>query len=173
MGCDWERCETHRLAGTQQSIHLRLKHIPVSSPMTCNRGFFFCVVFEIRRPPPYHAEMVARCRLLCCTGRSVVPIGEDPAAYGHWCTFTDLYHTMSCHAPCPMHTHLIPDTIPCASTMPYHVQINLSTIPYLMPVCLAVSTTAAHAAATTQETSLACIQMVRGLGRRINQQQIK
>ena len=23
----------------------------------------------------------------------VVPIGEDPAAHGHWCTFTDLYHT--------------------------------------------------------------------------------
>ena len=21
-------------------------------------------------------------------------IGEDPAAHGHWCAFTDLYHTM-------------------------------------------------------------------------------
>ena len=24
----------------------------------------------------------------------VVPIGEDPAAHGHWCAFTDLYHAI-------------------------------------------------------------------------------
>ena len=29
-----------------------------------------------------------------CTWPSVVPIGEDPAAHGHWCAFTDLYHTI-------------------------------------------------------------------------------
>ena len=29
-----------------------------------------------------------------CTWPYVVPIGEDPAAHGHWCTFTDLYHTI-------------------------------------------------------------------------------
>ena len=29
----------------------------------------------------------------------IVPIGEDPAAHGHWCAFTDLYHTIpSLHA---------------------------------------------------------------------------
>ena len=27
-----------------------------------------------------------------CTWPYVVPIGEDPAAHGHWCAFTDLYH---------------------------------------------------------------------------------
>ena len=27
----------------------------------------------------------------------VVPVGEDPAAHGDWCAFTDLYHTMPCH----------------------------------------------------------------------------
>ena len=44
-----------------------------------------------------------------------------------WCTFTDLYHTIPYH------------------TIPYHVQIS-----HLMPVYLAVSTTAAYAPATTQ-----------------------
>ena len=29
-----------------------------------------------------------------CTWPSVVPNGEDPAAHGHWCAFTDLYHTI-------------------------------------------------------------------------------
>ena len=33
-----------------------------------------------------------------CTWPYVVPIGEDPAAHGHWCAFTDLYHAMPCHA---------------------------------------------------------------------------
>ena len=33
-----------------------------------------------------------------CTWPYVVPIGEDPAAHGHWCTFTDLCHAMPCHA---------------------------------------------------------------------------
>ena len=33
-----------------------------------------------------------------CTWPYVVPVGEDPAAHGHWCAFTDLYHTMPCHA---------------------------------------------------------------------------
>ena len=33
-----------------------------------------------------------------CTWPYVVPIGEDPAAHGHWCTFTDLYHTIPYHA---------------------------------------------------------------------------
>ena len=28
------------------------------------------------------------------------PIGEDPAAHGHWCAFTDLYHTI------PYHVHM-------------------------------------------------------------------
>ena len=37
-----------------------------------------------------------------CTWPYVVPIGEDPAAHGHWCTFTDLYHTM------PYHTMRVP-----------------------------------------------------------------
>ena len=23
-----------------------------------------------------------------------MPIGEDPAAHGHWCAFTDMYHTI-------------------------------------------------------------------------------
>ena len=32
-----------------------------------------------------------------CTWPSVVPIGEDPAAHGHWCAFTDLYHTIPYH----------------------------------------------------------------------------
>ena len=27
----------------------------------------------------------------------VVPIVEDPAAHGHWCAFTDLYHTIPYH----------------------------------------------------------------------------
>ena len=34
---------------------------------------------------------------ISCTWRSVVPIGEDPAAHNHWCTFTDLYHIIPCH----------------------------------------------------------------------------
>ena len=33
-----------------------------------------------------------------CTWPYVVSIGEDPAARGHWCAFTDLYHAMPCHA---------------------------------------------------------------------------
>ena len=33
-----------------------------------------------------------------CTWRQVVPVGEDPAAHGHWGTFTDLYDAMPCHA---------------------------------------------------------------------------
>ena len=24
-------------------------------------------------------------------------VGEDPAAHGHWCAFTDLYHTIPYH----------------------------------------------------------------------------
>ena len=27
-----------------------------------------------------------------------MPIGEDPAAHGHWCIFIDFYHTMPYHA---------------------------------------------------------------------------
>ena len=43
-------------------------------------------------------DMVARCRLLAAHGaRSCLHVGEDPAAHGHWCTFTDLYHAMPCH----------------------------------------------------------------------------
>ena len=34
-----------------------------------------------------------------CTWPQVVPIGEDPAAHGHWCAFTDLCHAMPCHTP--------------------------------------------------------------------------
>ena len=26
-----------------------------------------------------------------------MPIGEDPAAHGHWCAFIDLYHTIPYH----------------------------------------------------------------------------
>ena len=26
--------------------------------------------------------------------KKVVPIGEDPATHGHWCTFSDFYHAM-------------------------------------------------------------------------------
>ena len=33
-----------------------------------------------------------------CTWPYVVPVGEDPAAHGHWCAFTDLYHAIPCHA---------------------------------------------------------------------------
>ena len=44
---------------------------------------------------------------ISCTWRLVVPIGEDPAAHGHWCTFTDLYHTI----PCLYHaTGVLPST---------------------------------------------------------------
>ena len=32
-----------------------------------------------------------------CTWPYAVPIVEDPAAHGHWCTFTDLYHTIPYH----------------------------------------------------------------------------
>ena len=32
-----------------------------------------------------------------CTWPYVVPIGEDPAAHGHWCAFTDLYHIYLYH----------------------------------------------------------------------------
>ena len=53
--------------------------------------------------PPDHVTngcmvwyVVSRSRLLSCTWPSVVPIGEDPAAHGHWCAFTDLYHAMPC-----------------------------------------------------------------------------
>ena len=41
-----------------------------------------------------------------CTWPQVVPVGEDPAAHGHWCAFTDLYHAMPMghHAmPCQLH----------------------------------------------------------------------
>ena len=38
---------------------------------------------------------------ISCTWPSVVPIGEDPAAHGHWCAFTDLYHTI------PYTTHFV------------------------------------------------------------------
>ena len=33
-----------------------------------------------------------------CTWPYVVPVGEDPAAHGHWCAFTDLCHAMPCQA---------------------------------------------------------------------------
>ena len=48
-------------------------------------------------------DMVPRngCRLLAAHGLTSCPIGEDPAAHGHWCAFTDLYHTI------PYHTCLI------------------------------------------------------------------
>ena len=36
-----------------------------------------------------------------CTWPYVVPIGEDPAAHGHWCAFTDLYHTIPYHTRAP------------------------------------------------------------------------
>ena len=32
-----------------------------------------------------------------CTWPCVVPVGEDPAAHGHWCAFTDLCHAMPHH----------------------------------------------------------------------------
>ena len=47
----------------------------------------------------------------------VVPVGEDLAAHGHWCAFTDLYHAMPYHAhlklrespaPVPYHTIRMP-----------------------------------------------------------------
>ena len=38
------------------------------------------------------------------------------AAHGHWCTFTDLYHTMPYHAHVPLPYHTIPCA--CTSTMP-------------------------------------------------------
>ena len=31
---------------------------------------------------------------ISCTWRYVVPISENQAAHGHWCTFTDIYHAM-------------------------------------------------------------------------------
>ena len=41
-----------------------------------------------------------------------MPIGEDPAAHGHWCAFTDIYHTI-----------------------PYHtLQTTSCTWPYVVPV---------------------------------------
>ena len=37
------------------------------------------------------------------------PIGEDPAAHGHWCTFTDLCHTIPCYTmPYPTKTRTAP-----------------------------------------------------------------
>ena len=36
-----------------------------------------------------------------------MPIGEDPAAHGHWCAFTDLYHTI----PYQLH-HTTPYLLP-------------------------------------------------------------
>ena len=37
-------------------------------------------------------------RLLAAHGaKSCLDLGEDPAAHGHWCTFTDLYHTIPYH----------------------------------------------------------------------------
>ena len=33
-----------------------------------------------------------------CTWPCVVPVGEDPAAHGHWCAFPDLYCAMPHHA---------------------------------------------------------------------------
>ena len=32
---------------------------------------------------------------ISCTWHEVVPIGEDPAAHGHGCTFIDRYHTIT------------------------------------------------------------------------------
>ena len=43
-------------------------------------------------------DMVPPMQTTSCTWPCVVPVGEDPAAHGHWCTFTDLYHAMPCHA---------------------------------------------------------------------------
>ena len=52
-----------------------------------------------------------------CTWPQVVPVGEDPAAHGHWCAFTDLYHAMPCHAAtgAPSWTSAMPcHTMPCS-----------------------------------------------------------
>ena len=43
-----------------------------------------------------------------CTWPYVVTIGEDPAAHGHWCAFTDLYHAMPCHATWLPPCHAMP-----------------------------------------------------------------
>ena len=48
-----------------------------------------------------------------CTWPYVVPVGEDPAAHGHWCAFTDLYHAMPCHTT-PCHPVLVAEFSPAA-----------------------------------------------------------
>ena len=61
-----------------------------------------------------------------CTWPQVVPVGEDPAAHGHWyaftdlchawpcghwCAFTDLYHAMPCHATLYHAMGVLPSTV--------------------------------------------------------------
>ena len=57
-----------------------------------------CAMPSVPVPPIMLTDVVARWRPLAAPGAEVVPIGEDPAAHGHWCTFTDLYHATPCHA---------------------------------------------------------------------------
>ena len=55
-----------------------------------------CLHAEFSRAPDYitngHGSPM---QTTSCTWPYVVPVGEDPAAHGHWCAFTDLYHAMS------------------------------------------------------------------------------
>ena len=77
-------------------------------------------------------DMVARCRLrTSCTWPYVVPIGEDPAAHGHWCAFTDLYHTIPYHGCATVDATSGYAWLPYPySTIPYH-QRHASAARYL------------------------------------------
>ena len=75
-----------------------------------------------------------------------MPYGEDPAAHGHWCAFTDLYHTIPYHAmprtlrpPGIRHRHLPYHTMPCR-VFPCPDHINIGFLgrwgTYACPQCL-------------------------------------
>ena len=97
----------YSLCCVYHTIHGILPHILPSISMVDSVA---CLRYAECSRAPGHVirDMVARCRLLAACvvwyahgARSWLPIflfyfyiGEDPAAHGHWCTFTDLYHTI-------------------------------------------------------------------------------
>ena len=64
----------------------------------------------------------------CSVHNYVVPIGEDPAAHGHWCAFTDLYHTI------PYHTIQSANTIPWVCYRRRNQWLRLALASFCLPL---------------------------------------
>ena len=84
--------------GTSGTWHI-LPSISMFDSVTCLR------YAECSRAPDYIINGYGYpMQTISGTWRYIVPIGEDPAAHGHWCTFIDLYHTIPYPHTIPYHT---------------------------------------------------------------------